>query len=175
MNRHTQRGSALIISMIILIILMLLGVTAMNTSSTAYKLASNLQFANNAMNDAEAVLSEVESALKLGTINYDHADFVAAATVTTSITGLYPIGSEISPLNTPWDNSDSVLAPSGLGRYIIQLMSTSSVMIGSSATIGGPLSYACNKANTYLITTRGASSRGATKHVQSYFSTLTTC
>lgn len=175
MNRYSQRGSTLVISLIILIILMLLGVTAMNTSDTAFKLAGNLQFANNAMNDSEAVLSEEENAMKAGTIDYNNADFFAAPSVTASSSGLYPLGSAIDPLNMAWDNSDSALAPSGTGRYIIQLMSTSSVMIGSSATIGGPLSYACNKVNTYRITARGASVRGATKHVQTYYSVLTTC
>ena len=175
MNRHSQRGSTLVISMIILVVLMLLGVAAINTSDIVYKLAGNLQFANNAMNDSEAVLSETENAMKAGTINYNSLDFFAASSVTASGTGLYPLGSAIDPLNMAWDNGDSVLAPSGAGRYIIQLMSTSSVMIGSSATIGGPLSYACNRVNTYRITARGASARGATKHVQTYYSVLTTC
>ena len=175
MTSHTQHGSTLIISLIILIILMLIGVTAMMTSDTAYKLAGNLQFENNAINAGEAVLSEEENALKAGTINYNHADFFAASSVTASSSGLYPAGSAIDPLNTAWNSSDSALATSGTGRYIIELMSTSNVMVGSSATVGGPLSYACNKVNTYRITARGASARGATKYVQSYFSVLTTC
>jgi len=173
MTSHTQHGSTLIISLIILIILMLLGVTAMMTSDTAYKLAGNLQFENNAMNSSEATLSGVESWLETGSIDYNHVDFFAAPPVTASTTGRYPINSGINPLSMSWNDTDS--AVTGQGRYIIELMSTSNVMVGSSATVGGPLSYACNKVNTYRITARGASARGATKYVQSYFSVLTTC
>ncbi len=173
MTSHTQRGSTLVISLIILIILMLLGVTATVTSNTAFKLAGNLQFENNAMNSAETTLSEVENGLKTGSINYKHADFFAVLPVTASATGLYPIGSGIDPMIMSWGSTDSAAATQG--RYIIELMSTSNVMIGSSATIGGPASYACNKVNTYRITARSTSMRGTAKLVQSFFSVLTTC
>lgn len=169
---YTQRGSTLVISMIILIVLMLLGVTAMVTSNTAFKLAGNLQFENNAMNSAEAVLSEVENWLKVGIIDYNHVDFFAAPPVTASTTGRYPKNSGVDPANMTWNDTNSAVA--GQGRYIIELMSTSNILIGSSVTVGGQPSYACNKVNTYRITARGASARGAAKLVQSYFSVLTT-
>lgn len=174
MTSHTQRGSTLVISLIILIILMLLGVTATVTSNTAFKLAGNLQFENNAMNDAEAALNNTEAGLKAGTINYNHADFSAAPSVTAASTGFYPIGAAIDPLSMTWVNGTNSAA-SGPGSSIIQLLSTSTVMIGSSVTVGGPLSYACNRVNTYSISTRGTSLRGAAKLVQSYYSVLTAC
>lgn len=172
MTGYTQRGSTLVISLIILIILMLLGVTAMVTSNTAFKLAGNLQFENNAMNSAEAVLSEVENWLEAGTIDYNHVDFFATPPVTASTTGRYPRNSGVDPMTMAWNDTNSAAA--GQGRYIIELMSTNSVLIGSSVTVGGPLSYACNRVNTYRITARGTSARGAAKLVQSYFSVLTT-
>jgi len=173
MTSHTQRGSTLVISLIILIILMLLGVMATVTSNTAFKLAGNLQFENNAMSDAEAALSNTEIGLKTGTINYNHTDFFATLPVTAAPSGFYPIGAAIDPLSLSWDNTNSAVA--GPGRSIIQLMSSSNVLVGSSVTVGGPLSYACNKVNTYRITTHGTSARGAAKLVQSYYSVLTTC
>ena len=173
MISHTQRGSTLVISLIILIILMLLGVTATVISNTAFKLAGNLQFENNAMNSAETTLSEVENWLKTGSIDYKHVDFFAALPVTASTTGRYPINSGIDPMNMSWNDTDSAVA--GQGRYIIELMSTKNFSIGSSVTIGGPLSYACNRVNTYQITARSTSMRGAARLVQSYFSVLTTC
>jgi len=172
MTINTQRGSTLIISMVILILLMMLGITAMVTSDTAFKLAGNLQFENNAMNDGEAVLSEVESLVKAGTIDYLNADFFVSP-VNLSTSGLYAIGAVIDPLTMSWNNTDS--ASVAQGRYIIELMSTSNIQIGSSLTIGGTLSYACNKVNTYRISARGTSARGATKYIQSYFSVLANC
>lgn len=173
MTRHIQRGSTLVISLIILIILMLLGVTAMVTSNTAFKLAGNLQFENNAMNSAEATLSQVENWLATGSIPSNHVDFLATPPVTASTTGRYPIRSGVDPANMTWDDTNS--AVTGQGRYIVELMSSNNVLIGSSVTIGGPLSYACNRVNTFRISARGASARGAAKIVQSYYSVLSTC
>jgi type IV pilus assembly protein PilX len=173
MNYPKQRGSTLIISLIILVLLMLLGVTAMNSSDTGFKLTGNLQFDNNALNVAESVLSSVENDIKTGTINYNDAKFFAASSVTADTSGLYPLGAAIDPLTITWDDAHTKVA--GTGRRIIQLLSTNNVLIGSSLTVGGPLSYACNRVNTYSITALGTGGRGAAKTVQSYYSVVTTC
>lgn len=174
MRHHiSQRGSTLIISMIILVVLMLLGVTSMVTSDTAFKLAGNLQFQDTAMNNAEATLSQVERDMKSGVINHNHADFFVASPKTASSSGLYPIDAGVDPLNMSWSGSNS--DDNDHGRYIVELLSTNSVLIGSSLTVGGAPSYACNRVNTYRITARGASLRGASKLVQSYYSVLKAC
>jgi len=174
MSCQSQRGSTLVISLIILVMLMLLGVTAMTTSDTAFKLTGNLQFENNAINDAESALNTVENAMKLGTISYNDAAFFAASSVTATSTGLYPIGAAIDPLTMSWDNAHSVLVTTN-SRRIIQLMSTNNILTGSGLAVGGVASTACNRVNTYSITALGASSRGAAKTVQSYYSVITTC
>ena len=47
-------------------------------------------------------------------------------------------------------------------RYIIERMSTRSSLAGSTQTIGGRSSAGCNKVDTFRISGRGESSRGAT-------------
>ena len=59
-------------------------------------------------------------------------------------------------------------------RYFIEQMSLNNQLLGSSRVVGGRASTTCNKVNTYLITARGQSARGATKFVQSYYS-VTSC
>lgn len=173
MISKTQRGSTLVVSMIMLVVLMLLGVMSMTTSDTAYKLAGNLQFENNALNNSEAALSDAENSLKNGAIDINHADFSAASSVTAAASGFYPEGANIDPFNMAWDATDSV--GNDTQRRIVQLMSEDTVQIGENYVEGTPQSSACNKVNTYMITARGTSARGSTKFVRSYYSVLTAC
>jgi hypothetical protein len=51
-------------------------------------------------------------------------------------------------------------------------MSRNNKLQGSSQVVGGRTSSGCNQVNTYQITGRGTSARGATKFVQSFYSVL---
>lgn len=177
MISKTQRGSTLVVSMIMLVVLMLLGVMSMTASDTAYKLAGNLQFENNALNNSEAALSDAENSLKNGAIDINHADFSAASSVTAAASGFYPEGANIDPFNMAWDDTDSHSLPGSLGtqRRTVQLMSTDAVQFGEDVTVGVAPSTICKRVNTYMITARGTSARGSTKLVRSYYSVLTPC
>jgi len=174
-----QSGSTLIISLIILILLMLLGVTAMKTSDTQFQLAGNLQFENSAMNNAETAINVAEAAMANGTIALLNTGFTTAyVSANGPVTvGLYPINSGIDPFTLDWNgnggngNAYSVQVASRQ-RYIIELMSTNNRLIGSNQAMGGHASAGCNQVNTYRITARGTSARGATKFVQSFYSVL---
>lgn len=183
--RRRQSGSTLIISLIILVILMLLGVTAMNTSDTQYKLAGNLQFEDAAMNNTETAVAAAETWLATGT-NYLNAGLTSDACISRSVTHLYPLDTTVTPAtlclsgytapdNNPltmvWGDGNSLVAADNQ-RYLIELMSINNTLVGSSVATGGRASSGCNKVNTYRITARGASARGATKFVQSYYSVL---
>ncbi|MFA6970208.1 MAG: PilX N-terminal domain-containing pilus assembly protein [Gallionella sp.] len=184
-----QRGSTLIISMIILILLMLLGVTAMKISDTQFQLAGNLQFEDSAMNNAETAINTAEGWLKTGT-NFQDAGFTYATSCSAShtVAQLYALKTDVtpatpclpgytSPANDPltmtWDDNNSFAVVGNPNqRYIIELVSINNRLVGSGQTVGGRASSGCNQVNTYRITARGASARGATKFVQSYYSVL---
>ncbi|TXT27360.1 MAG: hypothetical protein FD134_111 [Gallionellaceae bacterium] len=174
-----QTGSTLVISLAILIILMLLGVTSMTTSNTQYKLAGNLQFEDSAMNNAEAAASAAETALANGAVALLDPGFTTVyVSANGPVTpGLYPASSGIDPLSLDWTgnggngNGYSVQVAGGQS-YIIELMSRNSRLLGSSQTISDRSSSGCNQVNTYRITGRGTSARGASKHVQSFYSVL---
>lgn len=180
--RHRQSGSTLIISMIILILLMLLGVTAMKTSDTQFQLAGNLQFEDSAMNNAETAVNAAETALKNGSIAAGATPNVGFTTTYVSANGpvtagLYPINSGIDPFTLNWTgtggNGNNFSIPGTGGQdYIIELMSTNNRLVGSSQVIGSRTSSGCNQVNTYRITARGTSARGATKFIQSFYSVL---
>ncbi|MDD2914479.1 MAG: PilX N-terminal domain-containing pilus assembly protein [Gallionella sp.] len=139
-----QSGSTLIISLIILILLMLLGVTAMNASDTQYKLAGNLQFEQAALNNAEASIGVAERLLETN-----------AATA--------PSASAVSALPDP-------LTMSSPG-YMIGYVSTQA---SPGAGVGLDCTDPSNEknfdcVNTYLVTARGEGGRGATKFIQTYY------
>lgn len=164
-----QQGATLVIAMLILVLIMMIGVTAVSTSNTQYKLAGNLQFENAAMNNAEAAVVAGENWLLT---NAGHAGFSTYNAQATA--QLYPVVSSAAvitnPLTATWSDSNSLAANGGSQRYVIQMMSTNNLLQGSSAAVGRQGMSVCNKVNTFLITGRGSSVRGAVKFVQSYFS-----
>ena len=179
---HRQSGSTLIISLIILILLMLLGVTAMKTSDTQFQLAGNLQFEDSAMNNAEAAVNAAETAMKNGTIAAGATQNAGFTTAYVSANGpvtagLYPLNSGINPFTLNWTgtggNGNTYSIPgAGSQDYIIELMSSNNRLVGSSQVTGSRSSSGCNQVNTYRITARGTSARGATKFIQSFYSVL---
>ena len=182
-TRGRQRGVTLVIAMLILVLIMMIGVTTINTSNIQYKMAANLQFEDSAVNNAETAIAAAESWLSRGS-NYSDSGFAAYARSTTP--HLIPIGylaalppPANSPMQMTWSDGNSVRVgcignPCAGGnpaqRYFIEQLSTHSRLAGSSAVVGARQSAGCNVVNTYLITGRGQSARGAIKFVQSFFS-----
>ena len=182
-----QRGATLVIALLILVLIMMIGITAISTSSTQFKLAGNLQFEDSAINNAETATTAAENWLSTGT-NFSNAGFTTYAAGTTP--QLLPIGrlaGLVAPANSPltmtWTNANSLCGGSidiactggnSQQRYFIEQMSLNNQLLGSSRVVGGRASTTCNRGNTYLITARGQSARGATKFVQSYYS-VTSC
>lgn len=174
-----QTGSTLIVSLIILILLMLLGVTAMTTSDTQFKLTGNLQFEDSAMNNAETAINTAETAMKNGTIAITNAGFSTAYVAANGpvASGLYPVNSGIDPFTMDWSGSsgngnDYAVFVAGGQNYIIELMSVNNRLLSSNVVIDNHSSSGCNTVNTYRITARGTSARGATKFIQSFYSVL---
>lgn len=162
-----QRGSTLIVSLIILVILMLLGVGAMVVSDTGYKLAGNLQFQDSALNNAETAVAEGEKWLSSGT-NIQDQRFA-----TTAADEIYGLAENPDPLTMSWDNSTSLaVGGNSAQRYFIDLMSEGNQPLPSGAGIGVRRSSACNKVNTYRVVGQGTSARGAVRFVESYYSVL---
>lgn len=167
-----QNGATLITTMVILVLIMLLGVSAMRSSETQFRLSGNIQFEDTALNRAEAALAAAEHWLIR---NDGDAGFIYYSPATSH---LHPIG-HLASLAAPdnnvltmvWNNSNSLALTSGddTQRYVIERISMHAKALGSSLVVGDRSHSACNTVNTYLITARGTAARGATKWVQSYF------
>ncbi|MDO9011144.1 MAG: hypothetical protein Q7U78_04950 [Gallionella sp.] len=191
-SRRQQSGATLIIGMIILILLMLIGLTSMKTSDIQFQLAGNLQFENAAMNNAETTIHTAETWLKTGN-NYRNAGLDSDACNSRSVNHLYPLNRSVTPptpclpgygapgndpLTMTWTDANSLALVDNSGvanpnqRYLIELMSINNRLLGSGQAVGGRSNSGCNQVNTYRITARGTSARGATKFVQSFYSVL---
>lgn len=161
-----QRGSTLIVSLIILVILMLLGVGAMVVSDTGYKLAGNLQFQDSALNNAETAVAAGEEWLSSGTN-------IQPRFATTAADEIYGLAENPDPLTMSWNDSTSLaVGGNSAQRYFIDLMSEGNQPLPSGAGIGIRSSAACNRVNTYRVVGRGTSARGAVRFVESYYSVL---
>ena len=73
-TRHSQRGAALIVGLIILVVLTLIGVQAMRTSLVQERMAGNMRERNVAFQAAEAVLRVGEASGPFPTTNTELAD-----------------------------------------------------------------------------------------------------
>lgn len=185
--RGRQRGATLVVALLILVLIMMIGITAVGTSNTQFKLAGNLQFEDGALNNAEAAVTAAENWLATGQ-NHNNAAFTAVAANTDPDPGPDPVTPHLLPLtsvptvrdardarglNINWDDTNSLAVGGAVTqRYYIELLSQNSRLQGSSQAAGGRASSGCNQVNTYLITGRGTSARGAVKFVQSYYSVL---
>lgn len=165
-RRKYLGGATLVVAMIALVLVAMIGVAAINTSSTQFKLAGNLQFEDGAMNNAETAVATAENWISSGT-NYQDPSFTTA-----SVNHLLPATASPDPLTMTWNDSNSLSLGGGSQRYFIQQLSTGNVLTGSSLAVGGRVSTACNKVNTYQVTGRGGSARGAVKIVQTFYTVL---
>ncbi len=187
-----QRGATLVVALIVLILIMMIGIVAISTSDTQFKLAGNLQFEDSAMNNAETAIAAAESWLSTGD-HYVDGGFTVFNPATPDRLPIGHLATRLSPENSPltmtWSNDnsrcvgdpamdtaacESTPSPGGnpSQRYFIEMLSRNNRLQGSSQVVGGRTSTGCNQVNTYQITARGVSARGATKIVQSYFSHL---
>jgi Tfp pilus assembly protein PilX len=171
-----QRGATLVIALLVLVLIMMIGITAVSTSDTQFKLAGNLQFQDSALNNAETAVTAAENWLSTAT-NFSDGGFT---TYDGTKPQLLPIGRlaglaapDNNPLTMTWENANSLAVDGNTRqRYFIEQMSRNNKLQGSSQVVGARTSSGCNQVNTYQITGRGVSARGATKFVQSYYSVL---
>jgi type IV pilus assembly protein PilX len=174
-SQSRQQGATLIVALVILVLIMMLGIAAINSSKVQFKLAGNLQFEEVAMNSAETALATGEQWLATAG-NISNEGFTTYASATAH---LHPVGhlSGLSapandPLTMAWDGTSDIQVGNTNQRYMIELKSLKNRLQGSSLAQGQQKSTTCNEVNTYLITARGRATRGATKFIQSYYSVL---
>lgn len=173
--RTHQRGVTLVIALIMLLLIMMVGIVAINSSNTQYRLAGNLQFENTAMNNAEAALAAGEQFLATAG-SFKNPGFTTYSNTTPQ---LHPIGhltGLAAPANDPltmaWNGTSDLQVDSSDQRYMVEQMSAKTRLSGSSQAVGQHRATVCNEVNTYRVTGKGQAHRAGTKFVQSFYSVL---
>jgi Tfp pilus assembly protein PilX len=159
-----SRGAALVVSLVLLGVLMLMGITAVMLSNTQSRVAGNLQYRSLAAADAESAMAQAESWLNA---NWAHAGFSSPG-----VPGLYPPGATVDPLRLAWNDATSIKADAnGNQRYTIELyMPSRPIPENSTKNCTYGTTAACPVVNVYRVTARGANQLGATAYLQSLYS-----
>ena len=171
-GRRRQRGaSALFVTVVLVLVVMLLAITAAVLSNTQFRLAGNLQFENVAFNLAEGALAQAESWLAAK----PHGKSAGFTTYTTDTPHIYPVGylaaHSLDPLTMAWTDSNSLKVDAdGNQRYLIEKYGADNQPLGTGLDSGGRPLTGCQKVDVFRITTRGTSVRGTMKLVQTTFS-----
>jgi len=169
---HRQRGaSSLFLTVILVMVVMLLAVTAAVLSNTQFRLAGNLQFENVAFNLAEGAIATAESWVGTGT----NAKSGGFTTYSTSTPQIYPIGylaaSSLDPLTMTWSSSNSAaVGGDDNQRYLVEKYGADNQPLGTGLDSGGRPLTGCQKVDVFLVSAVGKSARGTSKSVQTTFS-----
>jgi len=168
-----QRGvTALFVTLIVLLVMMVLGISAALLSGTQFKLAGNLQHENAAFNLAEGSTAAAQNWLTSGA-NFKDSGFSSSGTAAH----LYCIPGSAGctrspgdPLTMTWNDTNS-LAVSGddTQRYQIQKVASCQVALGSESSVGGRIKAPVERADLFRVTARGTSVKGTNRVLQTTY------
>ena len=165
-----QRGASLVVSLIMLVLLTLLGVSALTVSNTQSRLASNIVLQTRAAQEADSALSQAENLLALAKIDtetltgFDGNNAGLAKHVDDGPKVL------LDPLaDSTWSDASSKKL-SDTQRYVVEVYAPRVKPAGDS---DGTCTYGeaavCPDINVFRVTARGTAPGGATRFVQSVF------
>lgn len=172
---HRQKGVALVVSLIILVSLTMLGMTAIQRTTTDLSMAGNQRETGLMFQSAEVGLVSAENFIEASTTNADYDNSGGKyQVVATDTAHLGPDYFE------DWDNSNSELAPTDLygqfgipeePRFMIEYLGDRSQNPLAAINIGG---YGTQQTgdivSIYRSTARGMGLTGNSfRYVQSYF------
>ena len=173
-TRTPQHGSTLIVAMLMLVVILMIGISAVISSDTQSKLTGNLQFEDVAFNLAEQALATGERIV----VAQQSAPLPGFTTYSSTTPCYHPIGHMATlsppnndPLTMTWDNSNSCDDGNG-GRYLIEKISARVLLNSSSHASGGHAGSPPVLVDTYQITTQGLAARGTSKYLQSYYAVI---
>lgn len=167
-----QNGSSLITTLLIMVVIMLIGTSAMLAANNQVKLAGNLQYQSLALDRAEIARTQAEWWLS----RPGNASSPGFDSYTTNSKELYPINyfseQKIDPVSMIWNDSNSMQAGSGYNRYVIEQLGENMKLPGSEVNSPKQSKRPCSSVDLFRTINRGQSQRGAVQYVQTVFSVL---
>ena len=163
-GRVRERGASLAMALILLVLLAIIGISAITVSNTQSRIAGNVQLQMRATAEAESALSRAEDWLAKPENTATLLQFGAT-------NGLYLPGTVVDPLTMNWTDGNSVkVDAAGNQRYIVEVYANNRVLPGNSgADCGYGLPGPCPNINLFKITARGTAAGGAVRFAQTLF------
>ncbi len=163
-NPSKQKGLALFVSLIMLLVMTLIIVIGARSSTLELSMGNNSQHTAEALMRAEDSVVAAEGLIERNFVGGPKANFRSSQS-----DGMYVAG-EINVNSVDWKSYPAVRTGSGqdLREYIIEYM-------GPARTAGGSLSVGAGAASdiryVFRVSGRGASSRGGARVVQTIYTT----
>jgi type IV pilus assembly protein PilX len=161
-----QRGAALIVSLILLLIMTIIGIAAMNSARLEVSMAGAMQREETALRSAERALVAAERYTKDSTSVYDFAD--------SSIAGHYPQGVELDVSGVDWAGVAS-LGPEEIGELsehdtvVVQYLGLAEPSdVCGALNVGQSPPDGC-RVSAYRITSRSEMNGKAVRIIESIF------
>ncbi|MDH5324193.1 MAG: PilX N-terminal domain-containing pilus assembly protein [Gammaproteobacteria bacterium] len=150
-----QNGTALLVSIVVLTILTLLGMSSLRNASTEEKMAGNMRDKDLAFQAAEAALRAAEKYIDDNVISVNAFD-------TNGSDGLYDNSDDRIWKNITWTNTDSLeysdfdsqYKVSSAPRYVIQHLASSNSGVGKVTLKNYGQGIGAGQIETFLITAR---------------------
>jgi Tfp pilus assembly protein PilX len=170
--RRRHAGFSLITAVVVVLMVTIVGLSAMTISRSQLQASGNAQYQLAALQEADRGIATAETWLKTGT-NSKNAGFASRVDQTP----LFPIGylsaNNLTPLTWSWTDNNSQSLNGGTSRYLIEQAASNLRPAGESQRelIDEEGNTDCKKVNVFRVTSRGTSATGASRTVQSVFST----
>jgi len=158
----TERGAALVVSLILLLIMTIVGVAAMNGARLEVSMAGMMQREEVALRSAERTLAGAERYTENNIDNHFDA----------AVEGHYLPGTEPDVSKTDW--SDFVTVESGEDEndaFVVEYLGLMTLP-GSALNDGGDPSLPGEKINTYRVSARSETDGKAVRIVESIYTKL---
>ncbi|BDI08056.1 pilus assembly PilX family protein [Sphaerotilus microaerophilus] len=168
--RGNQRGGALIVVIAVVLAIAITTLGAFGLARSQYQLAGNLQFLEQAFNQAEGAAASAENWLSVPgnahSAGFDTYD-------PSGSPGMYPTGQlrqlGLDPKTMSWNSGNSLA--SGDGRYLIERMAQDRKLPGTSLQIGQRRSSGCASVDVFRVVARSNAIRGASRTIETTYVT----
>jgi Tfp pilus assembly protein PilX len=171
-DQKRQFGFSLITAVVVVLMVTIVGLSAMTVSRSQMQASGNAQYQIAALHEADRAVATAETWLRDGT-NSKSGGFTTRSTGTPA---LYPIGhlsaNNLNPLTWAWADTNSLSLNSGASRYLIERVAANVMPVGESqrGLVDPEGNTDCKNVNVFRITSRGTSNAGASRTAQSVFS-----
>ena len=125
-SRQNQRGAALVMALAVLVLLTILGISAMKSSTLEYRMATSIQDKSTAFQAAESALSESMASVTLNPNQASTYDYAGKTGVKAKVTTSYSTSSN--------SNTTRSEKPDGTGTKWYHFDQTAVATLDSGAT-----------------------------------------